>query len=274
MIMRRSAGAPVSTARRRRLVVASVISIAAVGIGVFHAFMPDAKIDGITVVLAAIAVVPWLGDLFESIELPGGTKFQYLKQSLDETKQLTKEARQAAGDAARQADDAARQARVALVTSGSENIAGGSPAEKVAELTHAFTELRRTEPSSPGRTYRQEQIFAELVRLTPQVADMNLQAALPSNDGGTRLTAYARLYAKPEAQYLKALVEAAVTEDMNFNQYWAIHAVGAVVDAIGPGKVDVATVRRLRRGFSQVPEDSGRARTLRGVLARLDYDAA
>ncbi|MCX4721941.1 hypothetical protein [Streptomyces virginiae] len=267
MITKRSAVAPASTARPRRLFVAWVISFAAVGIGVFHAFMPDVKIDGITLVLAAIAVVPWLGDLFESIELPGGTKLQYLQQRIDETEQFTQEVRHAA-------DDAARQARVALVTSGSENIAGDSPAEKVAELTHAFTELRRTEPSSPGRTYRQEQIFAELVRLTPQLADMNLQAALGSNDGGTRLTAYARLYAKPEAQYLKALVEAAVAENMHFNQYWAIHAVGAVVDAIGPGHVDVATVRRLRRGFSEVPEDSDRARTLRGVLARLDHDAA
>ncbi|MFB6478820.1 hypothetical protein ACFCXF_20855 [Streptomyces virginiae] len=211
MITKRSAVAPASTARRRRLFVAWVISFAAVGIGVFHTFMPDVKIDGITLVLAAIAVVPWLGDLFESIELPGGTKLQYLQQRMDETEQFTQEVRHAA-------DDAARQARVALVTSGSENIAGDSPAEKVAELTHAFTELRRTEPSSPGRTYRQEQIFAELVR--------------------------------------------------------PIHAVGAVVDAIGPGHVDVATVRRLRRGFSEVPEDSDRARTLRGVLARLDHDAA
>ncbi|MFD4975675.1 hypothetical protein [Streptomyces sp. NPDC058424] len=43
---------------------------------------PDLKIDAVTAVLLAVAVGPWLGALFDSIELPGGTKFQY-KQLVD-----------------------------------------------------------------------------------------------------------------------------------------------------------------------------------------------
>ncbi|MFJ9936823.1 hypothetical protein ACIRSJ_27320 [Streptomyces virginiae] len=260
---------PVHAGGPRKRPIAYVISLVAIGIMVVHILDPTLEIDGTTLALAAIAVVPWLGDLFESIELPGGTKLQYrqLQERIDATEQRTQEVRQAA-------DDAARQARVALVTSGSENIPGGSPAEKVAQLTQAFTELRRSEPSSPGRTYREEQIFAELVRLTPHLTDMDLPAALGSDDGGTRLTAYARLYAKPEGQYLKALVEAALTEEMHFNQYWAFHAVGAVIDTVGPGRVELSTIRRLRQGLALIPEDSDRARTLRAVLARVDYGAA
>ncbi|WP_159046074.1 hypothetical protein [Streptomyces sp. WM6372] len=263
-----AAGVTAPAARRKRL-IASVISIAAMGIGVVHVVRPDVKIDGTTLALAAIAVVPWLGDLFESIELPGGTKLQYhkLEERVDATEQRTEEIRQAA-------DDAARQARVALVTSGSETVAGGSPTERVAQLTHEFTELRRTEPSGPGRTHRQEQIFAELVRLTPQLADMDLHAALGSDDGGTRLTAYARLYAIPGPEHLRALVEASVEENVPFNQYWAFHAVGAVIDTIGAGRVDLATARRLRSYLSRVPENSDRAWALRAVLTRLDDDAA
>ncbi|MFE9466891.1 hypothetical protein ACFYNW_25105 [Streptomyces virginiae] len=260
---------PVNPGPPRKRPIAYVISLTAIAIMVVHIVNPALEIDGTTLALAAIAVVPWLGDLFESIELPGGTKLQYrrLQERIDATEHRTQEVRQAA-------DDAARQARVALVTSGSENVAGGTPTEKVAQLTNAFTELRRTEPSSPARTYRQEQIFAELVRLTPQLTGMDLPAALGSDDGGTRLTAYARLYAKPEEQYLNALVEASLSEEMHFNQYWAFHAVGAVIDSIGPGRVELTTVRRLRQGLSLVPEDSDRARTLRAVLARVDYDAA
>ncbi|MFD9359082.1 hypothetical protein [Streptomyces sp. NPDC060031] len=138
----------------------------------------------------------------------------------------------------------------------------------------AMVVAQRSEPSSPGRTYRQEQIFAELVRVTPQLADMDLSAALASDDGRTRLTAYARLYATPGPQYLTALVEAAVEENMPFNQYGAFHAVGAVIDSIGAGQVRLASVRRLRSCISRVPENSGRARALRAVLTRLDDDAA
>ncbi|MCX5078986.1 hypothetical protein OG321_42060 [Streptomyces sp. NBC_00424] len=246
-----------------------MITLAAVGIGVLHVVKPDVEIDNITLALAAIAVVPWLGDLFESIELPGGTKLQFhkLQVRMYATEQRTEEVRQAAGDAA-------RQARVALVTSGSDYTADGSPAEKVARLTHEFTELRRTEPSSPGRTYRQEHIFAELARLTPQWADMDLHAALGSDDGGTRLTAYARLYAAPEEQYLRALVDAAVEENIHFNQYWALHAVGVAIDTFGADRAEPATARRLRSCMPRLPEDSDRARTLRAVLVRLDDDAA
>ncbi|MCI4079165.1 hypothetical protein MRQ86_02140 [Streptomyces sp. MMS21 TC-5] len=69
-------------------------------------------------------------------------------------------------------------------------------------------------------------------------------------------------------------MEAALTEEMHFNRYWAFHAVGAVIDTVGPGRVELSTIRRLRQGLALIPEDSDRARTLRAVLARVDYGAA
>ncbi|MGW7098816.1 hypothetical protein [Streptomyces sp. NPDC054838] len=171
-----------------------MISFGATGVGLLHIVRPDLHIDGATLVLAAIAVVPRLGDLFESIELPGGTKLQYrrLEERVEAAEQRTDEVRQAVGDAN-------RQARVALVTSGGEHVARDSAAAIVRRLVGEYTLLRRTEPSGTARTHRQEQIFAELVRATPYVADFDISAALGSADGGTRLTAYARLHAQPEA---------------------------------------------------------------------------
>ncbi|MFK0236257.1 hypothetical protein [Streptomyces vinaceus] len=69
-------------------------------------------------------------------------------------------------------------------------------------------------------------------------------------------------------------MEAAAEENVPFNQYWAFQAVGAAVEAIGAGRVELATARRLRACVPRVPESSDRARALSAVLARLDDDAA
>jgi hypothetical protein len=43
----------------------------------FHIIFPSLSIDGITVALLAIAIIPWLGSLFRAVELPGGLKVEY-----------------------------------------------------------------------------------------------------------------------------------------------------------------------------------------------------
>lgn len=245
--------------------IASAISLGAVGMGVVHVVKPELKIDGATLVLAAIAVIPWLGHLFESIELPGGTKLQYrrLEERVEAAERQAQEVRLAV-------DDASRQARVALVTSGGDGVTGDAAAELVEQLIREFTGLRRNETSSAARTYRQEQIFSELIRLTPQLTEFDTDAVLASPDGGTRLTAYARLYARPEPRHLPALVDAAVQESMAFNQYWAFHAVGAVIDALGVDNVPLGTVRRLSSYLPQLQRGSDRSWVLRAVLGRIE----
>lgn len=62
-----------------------VVSAAAVMIAAAHLIWPNLKIDGITLILIVIAVVPWLLPLFKSLELPGGVKFEF--QELQATEQ-------------------------------------------------------------------------------------------------------------------------------------------------------------------------------------------
>lgn len=59
-----------------------IISIVAVLLAVTHALCPSINIDSITVILLGFAVLPWLGPIFKSVELPGGVKVEYL--DLDE----------------------------------------------------------------------------------------------------------------------------------------------------------------------------------------------
>lgn len=61
------------------------ISVAALIIAGIHIIKPDLKIDAITLVLIAFAIIPWLAPLIKSIEFPGGWKIEY--QDLERTRQ-------------------------------------------------------------------------------------------------------------------------------------------------------------------------------------------
>lgn len=61
----------------RRTLLASALSLLAIAAAVAHAFFPEIVIDSVTVALLAIAVAPWLGIFFKSLELPGGVKIEY-----------------------------------------------------------------------------------------------------------------------------------------------------------------------------------------------------
>jgi hypothetical protein len=64
--------------------LAIAISAGALLIALVHIVWPDVQIDAVTVVLLAVAAVPWLGPIFKSIELPGGWRFEYQVQQIKE----------------------------------------------------------------------------------------------------------------------------------------------------------------------------------------------
>ena len=65
-----------------------IISIGAAIIALAHMVFPRVIIDIITVVLIALAIVPWLETLFKSVELPGGVKLEF-----QELEKIEKEAK-------------------------------------------------------------------------------------------------------------------------------------------------------------------------------------
>jgi hypothetical protein len=54
-----------------------VISFLACVLLVAHLIWPDLKVDAITLTLFGMAIVPWLGSIFKSLEVPGGWKFEF-----------------------------------------------------------------------------------------------------------------------------------------------------------------------------------------------------
>ncbi|MEU8876542.1 hypothetical protein AB0D24_36435 [Streptomyces javensis] len=237
-------------AGRRRVIVASVVSCVAIAVAVTHVLAPDLRIDNVTVALLVVAVVPWLRDLLNSIELPGGVRLEF-KEAVE-----------------RRIADAERIADAALVGSGD----GGPEADGAAALTDVrrlaaeYLEVRTSMFSGSARTQRMSGIFARLVRATQRVADPDLGGWLTSPDGGLRLAAYARLYAVPDANALAALTGAVVKEPLAFSQYWGIHALDKVVDAVGVEDVPPGVVRRLE---DCRPRGSDRVALLRRLIAKL-----
>ncbi len=57
--------------------MSGLVSVAAVILAVIHLLVPRLALDTITLVLVAVAALPWLGPVFESVELPGGWGFKY-----------------------------------------------------------------------------------------------------------------------------------------------------------------------------------------------------
>lgn len=53
------------------------ISVISVLIIVLHISFPDLDIDGVTLGLVILAVIPWLAPIFKSLEFPGGWKVEF-----------------------------------------------------------------------------------------------------------------------------------------------------------------------------------------------------
>ncbi|MFI0817109.1 hypothetical protein ACH4TX_11450 [Streptomyces sp. NPDC021098] len=212
----------------RRHLIATAVSLLALGVAVAHLVAPDLKIDNVTVALLVIAVVPWLRELFTSIELPGGLRVEFrdVEQRIEAAERMADAALVGGGEGAGETDDPAAR-------------------EDVRRLAAEYLEVRASMRAGSARTQRMSGIFARLVRATQRVADPELADWLASSDGGLRLAAYARLYAVPDDSTLDILAYAVTDEPLAFGQYWGIRALDKVVDLVGPDQVPPRVVRRL-----------------------------
>jgi len=63
------------------------ITLGALLVALAHLIWPSLTIDGITLALVVIAIIPWLGPLFKRIKLPGGLEVEYkdLEERLEST---------------------------------------------------------------------------------------------------------------------------------------------------------------------------------------------
>ncbi|WP_189978926.1 hypothetical protein [Streptomyces capoamus] len=232
----------------RRHAVALLVTCTGVGAAVLHMLAPGLNIDGIVVMLLAIAVVPWLGELFRSIEVPGFARIEFR-------------------DIERRIADVQRTANAALVGDG-PGADDAAAWDTVRELAAEYVNVRLEQPGSRARTQRMDRIFARLVRAAQRVPDFDARGLLASQDAGLRLAAYARLYALPEQGALVPLADAAIAEPLAFNQYWGLRAVESGVADGGAAHVPIGAARRLMEFRARAPR--GHGEVVDRILAEID----
>ena len=82
-----------------RSTISWIVTAGAITVAVARLLWPAIKIDAVTLILLAIAIVPWVASLFKTVELPGGLKIEFA--DLEKTRQKA----QSVGLLARNAPD-------------------------------------------------------------------------------------------------------------------------------------------------------------------------
>jgi hypothetical protein len=138
--------------------------------------------------------------------------------------------------------------------------------QRIAELAAEYNEVRYTMPSGGARTRRMETIVEAMIDRFQVFGQPNVEALVKSQDRGLRLAAIAAGYAWPSGEQVPALVDAAVTPDKPFNEYWALKALAKSVDT-DPRSLSSEDRQRLQYRLRTLPPGSDRARVLRSILS-------
>ena len=243
-----------------RLLVTAV-ALAAVAA---HLMWSNLKFDGVVVAMLVVALLPWLGSVFESLELPGGWKLQYreMQQQLEKTHAQSQQAIGAAASASQKAD---------FALAASEPTTGtGTASDKFNELVAKYNLIRASQQSSHARTKTLTQMVGQMAALAREMPDYPWQEALSSDDRGRRVAAYAWLYARPTADASQLLTQTLTTgrEDTDFGQYWNLQALQRCLQLADP---DTAAALKpgLERFLPSLPPSNPRYHELSDLLQQL-----
>lgn len=259
---------------RFRYVISIVISVIALVVAGIHIGWADAQVDSITVALLAIAATPWLGEILESIELPGGTKLKYRIRELEERADRQEE--QISENKGR-AESALAQSEAATTASAISSGVPGTMEVGLQPMIDKYNRVRASQGSGGSRTAAMTSIAGEMIAIAPAATDFPVAQAL-SMSGGMRLAAYAILNVRPDPSLLHPLVESLTARDPNqphlfaaqpFEQYWGILALRKTLALVNREQIDERDIdalydllRQLRPGTDRHFELSRALRVL------------
>jgi hypothetical protein len=135
-------------------------------------------------------------------------------------------------------------------------------------LAAEYNKVRSRMPrSSTARTQQMTRVVGRMMAVAGAGASLDIEAALRSNDPGTRLAAYSVLYTHPDFGYAGPLVESIVdVETQSFGQFWGLRALRRIVDGTHIRQLDAGTVRLLLDFKKRLAPDSDRNFELGGIL--------
>ncbi|WP_431825085.1 hypothetical protein [Burkholderia sp. F1] len=239
-------------------IAVSVVSLSLVAV---HLFFPGIVLDGVTLALAVIALLPWLQPIFKTVKLPGGIEItlQDMKQEI-----------QAAVGAAQSAERKADLAVSGIVNPHSVKSDAASPGTHPLDtLARRYEDIRATMNSGPARTASMTAIVREMVEFAGEVPDETIPELLRSAKAGDRLAAYASLYGRPRPLLVEALVSSVTSrEDKPFGQYWGLQAIGRNLPSTARDIPD-SVVQDLSAFASRVPPGTDRDHEVQRLLVQI-----
>jgi hypothetical protein len=242
----------------------AVLTVAAVAVAVSHAIWPRVTIDGVTLGLIGLALLPWLAPIIKSVELPGIGKIelQEVKAQVEELRGQTASATQKANTAL-----ASRASSLTVVaTTRNDAIAD----QQFLNLAARYNLIRKTQKSGPLRTEAMTDIVGEMIDLAYSIPTASIVPLLEEEDEGKRLFAYAYTYARPEPELLPELVRS-VTNIKNkpFGQYWGIQAIARIIQRF-PNSPSTEIANRLRSLMARLQKDTDRYYELSKIMESLE----
>ena len=243
------------------------LTVVAIAVAISHAKWPSVTIDGVTLGLIVLAVLPWLAPIIKSIELPGVGKIE-----LQEVKAQVEELRGQTASASQKADTALASKTTSLPNA-VDTLEALSPEQRFLTLAGKYNHIRKTQKPGGLRTSAMTEIVGEMIALAPSAPIATVSPFLTEEDDGKRLFAYAHIYARPEPQVLSDLVRSVTEkEDTPFGQYWGIQAIGRVVQA-APESVTLQTRNALQNFLTKLKKGTDRYYELSKIMKSLDDSA-
>jgi hypothetical protein len=207
---------------------AAVSTVAAVAIAA-HLIWPHLRIDFVTVVLLAVASLPWLRGIVSSVDLPGGAsiKLADMRRAVARDQQETIEAVRSVATAGTAAPTAEKLAQI-------------------YDLADEYERIRAVQPSGHQRTQSMGQVARQILSLMP-LDNYDPDGDLLSPKAGHRLVAYLALVADPDASHAEELTRTLTErEGIPYNQNWALRALSRIVEIDGASSISSRSVAQLR----------------------------
>jgi len=138
------------------------------------------------------------------------------------------------------------------------------------KLAEDYNTIRETQSSGSARTTAMTAVVRRMAEVSvgldqpPDITDLLTE----KNNRGRRLVAYAYLLARPDPQYLEALVDSIINiEDKPFGQCWGIQAIGRVIASRSSGAtLDLRILTKLRSFLSHLTPGTDRYYELQRIL--------
>jgi hypothetical protein len=258
---------------KRATIVSAVVSISALVAAILHTLAPDAKIDSVFLALLLVAAIPWLGDILESIDLPGGGAVRWRERietleartELVETK--TDRVAESVDDAVEQAEDARGAFAAGADSQDPVQDDVRDPVEGLRGLASDYNHVRATRRAGFERTSAMTAIVREMEVIARNTDLFDWRSALESPDRGMRLAGYTYLRTRPQRGAAEPLVATLLREDKPFGQYWALKSLRAVAEEDS----DVARFEPKLKEFQRHLEPhTDRAREIAKLLKEID----